>query len=387
MNTVVLKRGVTQIAENLTVTKPLILGTIAVMILYGDAGLRDLVIGSLNDAYLQVSIFVAGTLLTLMLIEKVGRVNISVLLRKGGRWQVPAAALLGMLPGCGGAIVVTTNYIRGNLRFGGVVAVLTATMGDAAFLLLAKEPLTAAYVLATCLVVGIVSGYVVDWLHSPDFLRVDADDADLEEEYIEENPLLGPLYKIWMALFIPGAVFGLLTAFQYDLPGESVRLVGQDWVTPFAVVAVLLSVVMWTLSPLSDIRLCISRRRPLSMRVIDTTNFVTFWVICAYVSYEVVVYAFDVDLAALFETWKYLVPLVALLVGFVPGCGPQIVVTALYLNGALPFSALIANAISNDGDALFPAIVVAPKASIIATLYSAVPAFLVGYGYFALFEL
>lgn len=387
MNTVVLKRSVNQIAENLTVTKPLILGTIAVMILYGEEELRDLVIGSLNDAYLQVSIFVAGTLITLMLIEKIGRVNLSEVLRKGRRWQVPIAAFLGMLPGCGGAIIVTTNYIRGNLRFGGVVAVLIATMGDAAFLLLAKEPLTAIYVLATCFTVGIVSGYVVDWIHSPDFLRVKADDADLEEEYIEENPLLGPLYKLWMALFVPGAVFGLLTAFQYDLPAESARLVGQDWVTPFAVVAVLLSVVMWTLSPLSDIRLCISKQRPLSMRVIDTTNFVTFWVICAYVSYEVVIYAFDLDLADLFGTWKYLVPLVALLVGFIPGCGPQIVVTALYLNGALPFSALIANAISNDGDALFPALVVAPKASIIATLYSAVPAFLVGYGYFLLVEL
>ncbi len=387
MNTVVLKRSVNQIAENLTVTKPLILGTIAVMILYGEEELRDLVIGSLNDAYLQVSIFVAGTLVTLMLIEKIGRVNLSALLRQGRRWQVPIAAFLGMLPGCGGAIIVTTNYIRGNLRFGGVVAVLIATMGDAAFLLLAKEPLTAAAVLATCFTVGIVSGYVVDWIHSPDFLRVKADDADLEEEYIEENPLLGPLYKLWMALFVPGAVFGLLTAFQYDLPAESTRLVGQDWVTPFAVVAVLLSVVMWTLSPLSDIRLCISKQRPLSMRVIDTTNFVTFWVICAYVSYEVVIYAFDLDLADLFGTWKYLVPLVALLVGFIPGCGPQIVVTALYLNGALPFSALIANAISNDGDALFPALVVAPKASIIATLYSAVPAFLVGYGYFLLVEL
>ena len=37
------------------------------------------------------------------------------------------------------------------------------------------------------------------------------------------------------------------------------------------------------------------------------------------------------------------------------------------------------NAISNDGDALFPALALAPGAAVIATLYSAVPALLIAY--------
>jgi hypothetical protein len=52
----------------------------------------------------------------------------------------------------------------------------------------------------------------------------------------------------------------------------------------------------------------------------------------------------------------------------------------------VPFSALIANAISTDGDALFPAIALAPRAAIAATLYSAVPALLVGYFWMLLLE-
>ena len=66
----------------------------------------------------------------------------------------------------------------------------------------------------------------------------------------------------------------------------------------------------------------------------------------------------------------------AIFFGFLPGCGPQIVVTTFYLNGFIPLSAEIGNAISNDGDALFPAIALAPKAAVIATLYSAIPAFI-----------
>ena len=48
----------------------------------------------------------------------------------------------------------------------------------------------------------------------------------------------------------------------------------------------------------------------------------------------------------------------------------------------MPLSSQLANAISNDGDALFPAIALAPKAAICATFYSAIPAFILGYGLF-----
>jgi len=59
----------------------------------------------------------------------------------------------------------------------------------------------------------------------------------------------------------------------------------------------------------------------------------------------------------------------------------------MYLNGFIPFSAEIGNAISNDGDALFPAIALAPRAAIFATLYSGIPALLVAYTYMFVFEL
>ena len=68
------------------------------------------------------------------------------------------------------------------------------------------------------------------------------------------------------------------------------------------------------------------------------------------------------------------------MIGFIPGCGPQVLVATLYVNGAIPFSALVANAISNDGDALFPAIALAPRAAVMATVFSTLPALVVAYG-------
>ena len=89
----------------------------------------------------------------------------------------------------------------------------------------------------------------------------------------------------------------------------------------------------------------------------------------------------------MFVHFSVLTPLIAVLVGFIPGCGPQIIVTSIYLMGIIPLSAQIGNALSNDGDALFPVLAIAPKVGLIATLYSAVPALVISYGYLFIFEL
>jgi len=282
MNTVVIKRGIGQIAANMTIAKPLA-GLAIVGLLLADTT-REAVLRSLGDAYFQVSVFVAATLLGTILFERVRRKRISDILHNNPRWQILIAATLGAIPGCGGAIVVMTQYIRGNVSFGGVVAVLTATMGDAAFLLLAKSPPDALIIFALCYVVGVCFGYAVDWYHGRDFMRARVDDYEAREEDIEENPLLEPFYKLWMLLFVPGAVCAVAIAFQYDI-ADGWRIGGVDWVTPFGVAAALFAIMMWLLNPLSDIRMSISQCRPLARRVADMTNFITFWVLCGFVIY------------------------------------------------------------------------------------------------------
>ncbi|MEK9799032.1 MAG: putative manganese transporter, partial [Alphaproteobacteria bacterium] len=121
-------------------------------------------------------------------------------------------------------------------------------------------------------------------------------------------------------------------------------------------------------------------------RTIADTNFVTTWVIGAYLVFELSVYMFGLDLKNMFTGVALYTPLMAILIGFLPGCGPQVLVTTMYLSGIIPLSAQIGNAISNDGDALFPAIAIAPRVAIVATLYSAVPALLISYGWLFMVE-
>ena len=117
-------------------------------------------------------------------------------------------------------------------------------------------------------------------------------------------------------------------------------------------------------------------------QTIADTNFVTGWVIIAFLVFEVSLFITGYELATLFEGLAIWMPLIAVIIGLLPGCGPQVLVTTLYLSGIVPLSAQIGNAISNDGDALFPAIALAPKAALVATLYSTIPALLLAYGWY-----
>jgi hypothetical protein len=344
----------------------------------------DVVRQALVDAYLQVSVFVGFTLFIFIGMDSLTKFNISYVLDKTKKFHVMMASLLGALPGCGGAIVVVTQYIQGRISFGSLVAVLTATMGDAAFLLLAAEPFTGLFIFALGAIVGALTGYIVDKIHGESYLQ---GNSKLKVEFEKLQKTFVSKFNIfWTLIFLPGFIIGLFVAFQQDLDQILKIPEGFSLVASLGLAGAMLSIFMWSINPLSDFQCSTDRTRNLLSRVVDTTNFVTTWVICGFLVFEIFMYFTSYDLKTFFDIWLPFIPMMAIFFGFLPGCGPQIVVTTFYLNGFIPLSAEIGNAISNDGDALFPAIALAPKAAVIATLYSAIPAFIFAYGYMYLFE-
>ena len=339
---------------------------------------------SMVDAYLAVSVFVGFTLMVFIGLDSLTKFDIQSFLEKTKNLHVPIASFLGAIPGCGGAIIVVTQYIQGRISFGALVAVLTATMGDAAFLILAMEPSTGLLIFVLGIFVGTISGYVVDLIHGRSFMMTNSD-IELEFEKLKKT-FVSKFNIFWLMLFVPGFIIGILLAFQIDVDNFLNLPSNVSIVIMLGSGGAILSIFMWSLNPLSDFQCSTDRSRNLSSRVVDTTNFVTTWVICGFLTFEIFIFFTEIDLKTFFDIWLPIVPMIAILFGFLPGCGPQIVVTTFYLNGFIPLSAEIGNAISNDGDALFPAIALAPKAAIIATLYSAIPAIIFAYGYMFLFE-
>ncbi|MBS91831.1 MAG: hypothetical protein CMM95_02105 [Rickettsiales bacterium] len=339
---------------------------------------------TLIDAYLQVSVFVGFTLFFFLGVDALTKFNIAKTLIKTKKIHVILASALGTLPGCGGAIIVVTQYIQGKISFGALVAVLTSTMGDAAFLLLSKEPKQGLLVFLIAGITGIITGYLVDIFNKDKFL-IDQKKIKIEFEKVTET-FVSKFNLFWILIFFPGFIIGIFLAFQVDLNQYIFTTKNFDIIAFIGGTGAIISIFMWTLNPLSDFQCSTEKSRSFISRSIDTTNFVTTWVVCGFLVYESFIYFSSIDLKQLFDVWVTMVPLIAIFFGFVPGCGPQILVTTFYLNGFIPFSAELGNAISNDGDALFPAIALAPKAAILATLYSGVPAIIVAYSYMFLFE-
>ncbi len=368
------------------------------LVLY-DTTVLPIIIQAVSDAYLQVSAFVFAALYLIYLLEKFLNINALELLGRK-KWEVPFASFLGALPGCGGALVVTTQYVKGRQSFGALTATLIATMGDAAFLLLAKEPLIGCVIFLLGFTIGWFSGTIINQIHGKDFMRPrKPSQAEIEaricvkdaKKILKNRPLI--LDKIWLLLMIPGIILAGFIAFQFDFPPEIMPII-----LAVGLFGGVLSWLMHMISGQDEATAAIEKsiqfsqedsgRYHLSIQsFIDDTNFVTLWVMLAFLLFEVSVHLLGIDLKALFNTFLPLVPLVAILIGFLPGCGPQILVATLYLEGFIPLSALLGNAISNDGDALFPALALARKAAIVATIYSAAPALMVAYGYYFLFEI
>ena len=338
---------------------------------------RELFLSSASDAYIAVSTFVGATLLVFVFLEK-RNFNLQNYIQKNQKLEIPISSFLGAIPGCGGAIMVMSLFTRGVVSFGAVLAALISTMGDAAFLLLATKPQAALIILPVTFCTGIISGYLVKPF-TKNFLQKKINQDFLVNE-LPKNKTSNKFYLVWFLFLIPGLALGIMNAFNIE---TSYLISDFDIIQFFSFILALYCVFLWVLNPLTDIQMA-SIHENSFRKVVDTTCFVTVWVIISFVIYELINISTQ---GAIFESLKYFgpfVPLMAIIIGFIPGCGPQIMITSMYVSGQIPMSAQIGNSISNDGDALFPAIAISAKAAIIATLYSAIPAIFIAYLWFYL---
>ncbi|MCD4532870.1 putative manganese transporter [Nocardioides sp. cx-169] len=105
--------------------------------------------------------------------------------------------------------------------------------------------------------------------------------------------------------------------------------------------------------------------------------FVTVWVAVAYLAWSLVTHltGFDGSQLPLFGVAGVVV---GALVGLIPGCAVQIVFAGIFLAGGMPLSTLVANTVSQDGDALLPLLALEHRSALLATVLTTVPALLDG---------
>lgn len=384
------------------------------------------------DTFIAVGSFVGITLLLFGYINFKSEGKLIRAIEEKKKLQVVIGALLGLTPGCGGAIMVMPLYLLGKVTFGTVVATLIATMGDAAFVLLVHSPKLYLIVSLISFIVAIITGYIIDYfnvganiiqkvknktelkkLHKefedePTEFELDEKNKNLAFMHIghEEGDIIdmalhhdhsidGTLhrfrhnigYKIFWMFIIPGFILGVMDLMQIDLDNafaiKNLSSIGAAG-TFFSIIYTIISKKILKDDNHAETESKLHSLKETFVHNAEETAFVISWVFAAFLLYEVglEIAGGEEVLINFMSRSGFLVVIIAILIGLIPGCGPQIVLATLYISGVIPFSALIANAICNDGDALFPLLAINKKSAIWVTIYNLIPASIVGIGFY-----
>ena len=381
----------------------------------------EVVILSMRDAFLAVTVFVAAMVFLFSWLQYATSGKFVDYIKRNKKFQPVIGALMGLTPGCGGAIVVMPMFARGYVTYGTVVATLIATLGDAAFVLIGAAitdssfiaPVIAVHVIS--FIVGITWGYLIDLTgttpRTPFGRFGKSKVGSFEEEEIEEDNIESTIasmpretpdgigykilhqgYTVWWIVTLIGLVFAVLLLVwagqdpDYELKLSLNPLTLDGFITWIGLLGTTFSVILYIAQKnwfADDTEATIGDKlhsmRETMVHSASETAFVTFWVMIAYLVFE-----FSMLLSGIGEDdmAKYgdgiFAVLVASTIGLIPGCGPQIIAITAYTKDMISFPALTANAISQDGDALFPLLVRHKSASLWATIHTTIPAVITG---------
>lgn len=110
-------------------------------------------------AYLFLTMLVINLITSLLGAERIG-----ALLLSDSLWQPILAALVGLIPGCGTSILLTTLFLQGTLSFGAIIAGLGSSAGFSYLVLLQKRNRRTALAILCTFLAAAISGLMLDLL-------------------------------------------------------------------------------------------------------------------------------------------------------------------------------------------------------------------------------
>jgi hypothetical protein len=315
-----------------------------------------------------------------------------------------------MPPGCGGAILVTAAYGRGAVSYGAAVAALVATMGDASWVLLAHDPWLTVQLKALLLLVGTVTGWLVDGLgveprrnrrssvrgFSDVSGRVSAPVVHAAPSVCTQVAARNRGRAPWRPALVLHDVGVLPVLLWLAIGGAATvsvpvtfQLVDPD--TLYLVLGALGAVVAFVVFARGGCRLADDDESTASetsfVAVLrhggHEVAFVTVWVAVAYLAWSMIEHLSGFEGSSL-PLLGVAGVLVGALIGLVPGCAVQLIFAGMFAAGGMPLATLVANTISQDGDALLPLLALEHRSALVATVLTTIPALMVGFAFLVL---
>ena len=314
-------------------------------------------------------------------------------LRRSRVGQVAFSALLGSIPGCMGGFASVSLYTHGMISFGALIAMMIASSGDEAFVMLAMFPQKAWWIFLMLFVIAVVAGLLVDLLRvrsgkaldpgvCEEGLELHSEDEHYHhEERSEHHHGRHFSWKrfvmfLGVAAFIAALVSGML---EHEHPEgvehhheAGINLLSEDWMNVlFGVLSlIVLAVIVWGSDHFVNEHLwhhVICRHLP---RVFA-------WTFGVLIVLGVLTSVFDVS--AWISNNTALMILLATAIGIIPESGPHLIFVTLFASGVVPLPVLLASSISQDGHAALPLLAESKKDFLKAKLVNCAVALLVGF--------
>jgi len=359
---------------------------------------------------LSNSILITGLVLIMMLMIEYFNVF------SHGKWlsklqgskfrQVLVATTLGMIPGCIGGFATVSLYTHKLVSFGALVAMMIASSGDEAFVLLAMMPGKALIIFGILFVLAIIVGTLTDYIYRKREYGMGHNCCNEEIEYHSHNsncetpsifkassyaPMRHPSVKrlvimTCIALFIGAVIGGIFTcgghshgaeSHNHLYAGESIEevwhectdecchhefhendnsanhgvfrfnLLDEQWIN---VLFALLSIVTLFFTATAKEHFIndhiwnhLIKHHALS---IFLWTFGTLAICSIGLQY--------LDITRWISDNMLIVLIFAILIGIIPESGPHIIFITLFAQGAIPFYILLVNSIVQDGHSTLP---------------------------------
>lgn len=345
---------------------------------------------------LRNSVLITGLVIIMMLM--IEYVNI----HSHGKWftrlrqnrfgQVVLGAGLGIIPGCMGGFAAVSMYSHKLLSFGALIAMMIASSGDEAFVMLAMIPKEALLLMGVLFAVAILVGWLVDRFSKSnnktqhegceDGYQIHDEDHHDETHQPEKASFHNMRHAsaeriallLGVILFIAALAFGML---EHEHEHEEavhtqLNIFDEYWMNLiFAVVSLF---VVWFIATAPEHVV----KEHLWEHIIRKHFLSIFlWTFGALFVIQVGLHYFDIEtLISNNIPWMILL---AVLVGIIPESGPHLLFVTLFATGTVPFSVLLASSISQDGHASLPLLAESKRSFVKAKIINALVAAVCGY--------
>lgn len=372
---------------------------------------------------LRNSILITGLVIVMMMMIESLNIESKGMIFKGLKktrtGQVVFGALLGSIPGCMGGFATVSLYTHRMFSFGALIAMMIASSGDEAFIMLAMIPEQALILFVLLFVIAIVTGIVTDKIeermhkrkcdkadHEECGIDTDCHDGFVVHEEVDEEAGKHEdkrhygwkriIMFLGLAIFIASLATGRLghdhEAHIHDEHGHTeacihdhchhetaeshkglgINLLSEDWMN--VLFAGLSIIVLFVLILASDHFV----EEHLWNHIIRKHLLTIFsWTFGVLLILGIGLQYIDIDRWITDNT--AIMILLATLVGIIPESGPHMIFVTLFAAGAVPFPVLLASSISQDGHASIPLLAESKKSFAVAKLINCAVALAAGY--------